>query len=116
MEQLKICRICNVEKPISEFYKTKDTKDRHRSECRECLKFHKEEYKKNNPEIVKNYKKRKISPDETLKNKICNKCEQEKEIEYFSKSSIHSDGYNPICKKCRSEYKKEYYQKNKEKI
>lgn len=33
---MKICRTCKVEKPLSSFYKHPETKDRLRSECKEC--------------------------------------------------------------------------------
>ena len=33
----KVCRLCGVEKPISEFYFRKDS-GHYRSECKECLK------------------------------------------------------------------------------
>lgn len=32
----KMCRICGVEKPITEFYKHNHTKDGYRNECKEC--------------------------------------------------------------------------------
>ena len=32
----KVCRLCGVEKPISEFYFRKDS-EHYRSECKECL-------------------------------------------------------------------------------
>lgn len=32
----KVCRLCKAEKQIYEFYKHSDTKDRLRSECKEC--------------------------------------------------------------------------------
>lgn len=32
----KVCRLCKSDKPVSEFYRHKDTKDRLRSECKNC--------------------------------------------------------------------------------
>lgn len=43
----KMCRICGVEKPITEFYKHNHTKDDYRNECKEChSKKGKEYYKR----------------------------------------------------------------------
>lgn len=36
---MKICNICTIEKPLTEFNKKKDTKDGHRNNCRECQKL-----------------------------------------------------------------------------
>lgn len=36
---MKICTICTIEKPLTEFNKKKDTKDGHRNNCRECQKL-----------------------------------------------------------------------------
>jgi superfamily II helicase len=36
--QTKVCRHCGQEKPISEFYPSKKTKDGHDSWCKECKK------------------------------------------------------------------------------
>lgn len=42
-----MCRICGVEKPITEFYKHNHTKDGYRNECKEChSKKGKEYYKR----------------------------------------------------------------------
>ena len=63
-EPTKVCRKCNVEKPLTEFGKNKNSKDGKRSECKACRKKwyadHSEEciersrvYRLNNPELVK---------------------------------------------------------------
>lgn len=36
-KDIKVCRLCGVEKPISEFYFRKDS-GHYRSECKECLR------------------------------------------------------------------------------
>lgn len=38
MRKTKVCRLCGVEKPISEFYFRKDS-GHYRSECKDCLKY-----------------------------------------------------------------------------
>ena len=45
---MKICCICKVEKPISEFNKNKSKKDGLSTDCRECTKTYLEEYRLKN--------------------------------------------------------------------
>lgn len=33
-----VCKKCKIEKPISEFYKTKDKKSGHKTICKDCIK------------------------------------------------------------------------------
>ena len=40
-------------------------------------------------------------------NKICKRCNTEKERVYFSKSTASKDGLNSWCKECKNEYSKE---------
>ena len=35
---MKKCRICNIEKSLSEFHRAKGTRDGHRNECKECFR------------------------------------------------------------------------------
>ena len=43
---LKICKICNNEKPLSDFYKHFRMADRHLNICKDCkIKYQKEKYK-----------------------------------------------------------------------
>ena len=36
--ETKICSKCNLEKNLSEFYNSKNTKDKKRPECKDCFK------------------------------------------------------------------------------
>lgn len=51
-----------------------------------------------------------------MKTKTCTKCEKEKEIKDFGKSSAHKDGLKPKCKECYNKYQREYEDKNKERV
>ena len=48
--------------------------------------------------------------------KICSKCEEEKEISKFYKSTSNIDGYQNICMFCHNFRSKLYYLKHKQKI
>lgn len=43
---MKICRICQISKPLSEFYADKTMSDGLRSACKECVKAARREYRK----------------------------------------------------------------------
>lgn len=49
-----------------------------------------------------------------MKQKVCLKCEFEKELRMFSVKKQSKDGYKSSCKECDKEYRKKYYKKNKE--
>ena len=46
---MKLCRECNVEKPLSDFYVHPKMKDRHLNKCKECVKARVDRYAKANP-------------------------------------------------------------------
>jgi len=48
--------------------------------------------------------------------KNCNKCNEVKSYEFFSKHKTCKDGYQTTCKSCANKYFKEYQKENKEKI
>jgi hypothetical protein len=49
-----------------------------------------------------------------MESKICNKCNEEKLLAYFSKDSTRKDGYSYTCKICKNKNSKKWYDKNKE--
>jgi hypothetical protein len=54
MEQMKTCRDCGEEKPLSQYYKHKHLKDGHYSECKVCKDaYAKVYYEKNKEKIIK---------------------------------------------------------------
>lgn len=44
--------------------------------------------------------------------KTCNKCEEVKPLEAFSKNKSRKDGYNLTCRECKSAYNKQHYLDN----
>ena len=64
---LKICRRCNVVKPISEFTKSSRTKDKLRYWCRLCESNSYSTWLKNNREYVNKYKRERRANNESLR-------------------------------------------------
>jgi len=58
--EIKICKKCNKEKPISEFYKRKDTKDGLFYTCKKCCKKYSQNNKKRISEQHKEYREKNI--------------------------------------------------------
>ena len=54
---MKVCKVCGQEKPLSEFYKRKDTKDGHRNKCKSCEKEKSKHYYLDNKEKIREKKK-----------------------------------------------------------
>lgn len=50
--ETKVCKKCGRELPLSEFYKTKNCKDGHRNECKECLKQQHKQYYQDNKDVI----------------------------------------------------------------
>lgn len=97
---LKICSKCNIEKPISEFWKRKETRDGYRTDCKDCIK-------------------NKNSYINDIFFKVCGKCKVEKTSDKFSKSKYGKNGVYSICKECKKQYelnnKDRFKEKNSEK-
>lgn len=50
MNTTKVCTKCNIEKPISEFYKDAGLTDKHRNDCKACNKEKVKKWSLRNPE------------------------------------------------------------------
>jgi mRNA-degrading endonuclease YafQ of YafQ-DinJ toxin-antitoxin module len=100
----KICKDCNKEKQISEFYNYPLSKDGYSYSCIECEK----EYSKKRKEKNKNKK------FETKKSKKCIKCNIEKTIDSFYRNNSCNDGHISTCKECHTKEAKENRNKNKD--
>jgi hypothetical protein len=109
--EIKTCKMCEIEKDISEFYKQNGKPI---SRCKECYILKAKEYKENNKELVKEQKRKnyhKNKDNEIFKLKVKKNREDNKEYqkEYYKK-------YREDNKEYLDSYKKEYYINNKEKI
>ena len=102
------CIKCGIEKPVSEFSKHCNTIRGIRNSCKTCESIAKKEWKKNNPEKVKEGKlKWKLKFSQRIKEngseiKVCRTCKLEKQLsEYYT-----HPGRN--CKECEKARMKEY--------
>ena len=106
---MKTCTKCGQEKPLSEFYKNKNSKDGLRTQCKSCVS----EYYKNKSDHYKNLAKiRREQQDKGEKARY--------DHEYYEnnkdKLKQYQKDYNKKNKEKVSNRYKEYYEKNKEKI
>lgn len=88
----KICNKCKQEKPVSEFAKDNNRRDKLRSLCKSCDNKRRAEY---------DHKCR-----QSITSKVCLHCKQEKSILEFSKDSGRKDKLQVWCKSCQNESRK----------
>jgi hypothetical protein len=101
---MKICKKCNIEKPLDEFYKNSGGKDGKHSKCKLCLCIVSKIWSQNNPEKVKNTirKWQKNNPDKVNtvnSNWRKNNPEKAKEADLKKNFGITLAQYNEMCKK-----------------
>ena len=94
---MKKCTKCKEEKPFEDFNKHKRLKDGRQSNCRECAKEYKKQYRENNKEKIREYNKQ---WHENNKEKA-----RERKKQYYEKN-----------KEKILEHQKQYYEKNREKF
>lgn len=115
--ELKKCKKCNVEKPLSEYYL--QSPQYYQAKCKICFKETNKEWVNKNKEKVKQYyKDNKIELIEKSKNKYKNNKEyfQNYYQEYYSdpENKIIRSKKMKIWREENPNYQKEYYYKNKE--
>jgi hypothetical protein len=67
---MKICRSCNIEKPLIDFYVHSRMKDGHLNKCKSCVKKRIKTYVQNNPDKVKVWSKNYFSSEKGQKQRI----------------------------------------------
>ena len=55
---MKYCNFCKTEKPFSEFHKRNSRKIGYVSKCKPCASEAKKQYRKSNPDLIRNWNKR----------------------------------------------------------
>jgi hypothetical protein len=98
-EGCKICNVCNIEKPLSEFYYRKE-QDRYRPNCKKCKPLRSKEM---------------IMAQARANKKVCKHCNIEKLASEYQKAG-GGKWLQPYCKLCDAERKRRYNIENTDKI
>ena len=110
-EYTKICAICKVPQPLSNFHKeNRKYGDGHQSYCKTCAP----EYHKQWCEIKRLRLEQKLIDETTLR--TCTECKISQPLINFEKNIGAKDGRRNVCKTCRAPKKKKYRDDNLEKI
>ena len=97
-EQMKVCKDCGRELPITMFGKDKSSPDYHKDWCKECRPRSKAAIKERS---IAHQARRKEIAERTAK--VCKDCGQMFPLTEFYKNNSSGDGREAICKVC---YKK----------
>ena len=101
----KQCNQCTKTKPLSAFYKQKNTPDRRMHHCIECYKANREEYQRQAPERERQWQEQVKAAEEESRRAWAEKLERESE-ERREEYSKQLDGWyetqtNQICARCK---------------
>jgi 5-methylcytosine-specific restriction endonuclease McrA len=107
----KTCRLCQQEKPLTEFYRLAKSEDGHQAVCGPCFLDRRRTQWGAAPE-EKALRRAALAAKPA---KYCARCGQEKPRDAFSKRTSCADGLAPWCKECTSAYSKEHYRANRAK-
>lgn len=112
-EVTKVCKVCNTEKALSEYYVRKDRNNAPHATCKECTRTRngKNKQKTLSPEKIaqiENHRQQKANLAKGLKE--CLTCKELKPIEdYMTRSGKIKYSH---CHSCRPELDREYFKKN----
>lgn len=110
---MKECFKCNQIKELSNFNASKRKKDGLSNTCKECYNSYRQIMRKK-------YVEEKFTPpsEEFLNSthRICNVCNEQKTLIYFSKDKRSPSGRSGECTSCKNRMTREYKRNNKEKI
>ena len=105
----KVCRICNINKPLSDYHLKRGTPDGHRHECKECVKDIQKKYKEVDgfKEKQKEYDEKRYNDkkDEILNRKKEYHIENRETILEKKKDYRKTDNFKENNKQWRSENK-----------
>lgn len=102
MSNTKICRICNVNKPLDFFHIRKHRKGRigHRSECKSCQQIYKKNYFEANKEAQLAKQKANYNPQKEREE--CLKRHYGLKLSDYEQMMLHQKGVCAICKKAET--------------
>ena len=101
---LKTCSKCNIDKPLSQFYKRKASGDGLSLDCKTCRKQYNHKY-------IKKIKLH-IESHGVSGLKTCSMCNLEKKGDGFFKNNGNKSGLSHQCKACQKEYMNAYRKYN----
>lgn len=120
---MKTCTRCRAEKPRSEFYRLLAGKDGLNSWCKECFSVQRKQKRRDESREDRLARIAQYRSDSSAKKlraesgkKLCTKCNSEKSLDDFYRTSRSKDGRQAHCKECSKSYGKRYYEKNAEQL
>lgn len=103
---MKQCSKCLIIKDFLQFHSALSNKDGYSTKCKICIN---ELYRQRYSKKVENYISLKDRQSKIKEySRICNRCNIEKDYEFFDRAAKETSGYATICKQCRSIEKIEY--------
>jgi hypothetical protein len=111
--QNRICKICNVEKPIDDFPKTKG---HYLWSCKACEYPRVAAYSRAKRAKAREERKRIRAAYVPPGIKACKKCGVERPLEEFPKSKSMMDGHTNLCRPCTLEYERAWKMANPDKV
>ena len=101
MGPVKICRQCQIEKPLSNFARGKSYKDGHRGQCQTCRTAYSRQY--NNLRRIDD-RDIPMNSNATAHTKVCIGCQETKLETAFGKDSAKVYRVKGLCKTCKRRY------------
>lgn len=86
---IKQCKKCNESKPLTDYFKSKETRDGYKSACKSCCKAYDADFRKS---LI----------HDTATDKRCSKCNMVRSIDEFYSDKSNKSGYTSWCKQCIS--------------
>jgi len=91
---IKQCKKCLIDKSLSDYYRSKETKDGYKSSCKACCKAYDKDFRQS---LI----------HDAISHKQCSKCNVVRSVEDFHPDNSTKTGYKSWCKQCISiKYKK----------
>lgn len=109
---MKLCSKCNLEKPLSEFNKNRNSKDGHAAWCKICNKEYMKKYNSENKEKHKEYLKEYNKQNADKRREYNQKYYKENRDVLLKRQKE----YDVVNHEHKLEYMRGYYHKNKERI
>ena len=100
--QTKKCLVCQVKKPLSDFYTDSQAKDRKKPRCKECSAADNKRFRQAREALVWT---------DVPASKKCSRCKEERPMEQFSIHKTSKFGRRVTCKQCEATNRSENWPK-----